>query len=287
MIQDIGPHRFSLEYALYTARPEDRVLVFDGGSALLDAEGGWPCAGQLEEVFSSPAFPGSFTESLQYLFTADNVRYFLCMQPDTAAVQKAAAAFGFRTVPLSSVRALRPMVNAYIGYTGSHLHRWYSQHRFCGRCGSPMVPAPDERRLDCPSCKASVYPRIDPCVIVAVHDGDRLLMTKYAGRAVSWFVLIAGFIEVGETAEDAVRREVMEEAGVEVTDIRYYGSQPWGIPGNLTLGFTARLSGSDEITIDRRELADARWFDRSEVPVPDDDVSITAAMIRDFAAGRI
>ena len=134
----------------------------------------------------------------------------------------------------------------------------------------------------CPDCHAEVFPRINPAVIAAVHDGDRLLMTKYAGRPVSWFVLVAGFVEIGETAEDTVRREVMEETGIKVKNIRYFGSQPWGVPGNLTLGFTAELDGSDKITLDTGELAEGRWFHREEVPVPDDDVSITAAMIRAF-----
>ena len=105
-------------------------------------------------------------------------------------------------------------------------------------------------------------------------------MTKYANRVVTWYVLVAGFIEVGETAEDTVRREVMEETGVKVKNIRYFHSQPWGVPGNLTLGFTAELDGSDQITVDTGELAEARWFEREEVPVPDDSVSITAALIR-------
>lgn len=286
MIQDIGPHRYSVEYAPCTPAPEDRVLVFDGNNTLLGPEGGWPAAGMIGDLLSALPSKRSLTECLQYLFVIDDTRYFLYMQPDTAAVFGAAAGFGLQAVPVKSLRGMRPMVDAFAGYTGSHLHRWYSQNRFCGRCGTPMEPGTDERKLVCPSCHNLVYPRIDPCIIAAVYDGDRLLMTRYAGRIVSWYVLVAGFIEIGETAEETVRREVMEETGVEVTDIRYFGSQPWGIPGNLTLGYTAKLSGSDRITVDHSELSDARWFNREDVPVPNDDVSITAAMIRAFKEGK-
>ena len=111
-------------------------------------------------------------------------------------------------------------------------------------------------------------------------------MTKYANRPVTWFVLIAGFVEIGETVEDTVRREVMEETGVKVKNIRYFDSQPWGVPGNLTLGFTAELDGSDEITVDRQELSEACWFEREKVPVPDDEVSITSALIHAFVAKK-
>ncbi|MCC8121245.1 MAG: NUDIX domain-containing protein, partial [Oscillospiraceae bacterium] len=100
------------------------------------------------------------------------------------------------------------------------------------------------------------------------------------------YVLVAGFVEIGETAEQTVEREVMEEVGLRVKDIRYFKSQPWGCDGNLTLGYFAQLDGGEGITLDRQELADARWFRREEVPVPKDDVSITSEMIHLFAAGR-
>ena len=132
-----------------------------------------------------------------------------------------------------------------------------------------------------------MYPRINPAVIVAVHDGDRLLMTRYARRPIPWFVLLAGFIEVGETAEQGVAREVREEVGIQVKHIRYYGSQPWGMSGNLTLAYTAELDGGDRLTVDRTELAEARWFFRDQVPIRKEDrVSITQDMVRAFAAGR-
>lgn len=295
MIQEIEPHKFSLAYSsLRTPARLDVILCFQNGQILLTKNGLYPT---LEEFRPSIQIFG-----FQFLFSIDQTSYFLavtwpmesaCSSPSSQNTDEAANtalqtadAPSLSWQPIRTLRELRPMELAFAGYTGYHLFSWYQNNRFCGRCGAPLTPGSTERSLVCSRCDSVVYPRINPCIIVAVYDGDRLLMTKYAGRPVTWFVLIAGFIEIGETAEDTVRREVMEETGVRVKNIRYFGSQPWGIPGNLTLGFTAQLEGSDKITLDTTELSDARWFPRNQVPVPDDDVSITSAMIHAFADNR-
>ncbi len=293
MIQDIEPHKFSLEYSSTMApASRDMILCFQDSQILLTENGGYPTLGEF--------LPAMKVSGFQFLFSIDQTLYFLALTwprkaacpspshqntdlpaPANTALQPGAGSLSWQ--PLRTLRELRPMELAFAGYTGYHLFSWYQTNRFCGRCGSPLTPGSAERSLICSHCASVVYPRINPCIIVAVYDKDRLLMTKYAGRPVTWFVLIAGFIEVGETAEDTVRREVMEETGVKVKNIRYFGSQPWGIPGNLTLGFTAQLDGSDKITLDTTELSDAKWFPRNQVPVPDDDVSITSALIHAFA----
>ena len=150
-----------------------------------------------------------------------------------------------------------------------------------------MTPAAAERKLICPACGYHTYPRINPSVIIAVHDSDRILLSRYANRPVTWYVLLAGFIEVGETAEQCVAREVREETGLRVKNIRYYGSQPWGLTGGLSLAYTAELDGSDELRVDADELAEARWFRRDEVPVNQRDwASVTQDMMRAFVAGK-
>ena len=131
-----------------------------------------------------------------------------------------------------------------------------------------------------------IYPRIAPAVIIAVTDGDRLVMSKYAGRSYTRFALLAGFIEIGETAEEAVAREVMEEVGLKVKNIRYYGSQPWGIAGNLSIGYFCDLDGDDTIRIDENELSEAGWYHRDSLPAKDDGISITREMIRIFGENR-
>ena len=127
-----------------------------------------------------------------------------------------------------------------------------------------------------------VFPVIAPAVIVGVTDGDRLLMTKYAGRAYKGWALIAGFCEIGETAEETVKREVMEEVGLKATNIRYYKSQPWGIESDLLLGYYCDVTGQREIRLDENELAAARWIRRDEIGDEDRNVSLTAEMIMHF-----
>ena len=278
MIQDIKPSLFHVEYPPREPLADDCVIMIRDGSILLDGAS-YPAVGKMLSLC-----PCLSAADLTYLFRIDERSGFLV--PHTFRLPETALAGGLSMVPLRALRSLRPMKLAFAGYTAAHLASWYESTRFCGRCGSAMIPGTDERKLVCPSCGLQVYPRINPAVIVAVYDKDRLLMTRYKTGGVGWFVLIAGFVEIGESAEDTVRREVMEEAGVRVRNIRYFGSQPWGIPGNLTLGYTAELDGSDELTVDPTELSDGRWFVREEVPLPDDEVSITSEMIHAFAAGR-
>jgi len=131
-----------------------------------------------------------------------------------------------------------------------------------------------------------IFPKIAPAVITAVTDGDRILMSKYAGRFYKRYSLIAGFCEFGETVEQTVQREVMEEVGLRVKNIRYYKSQPWGVDSNLLMGFFCDLDGDDTITKDDSELAMAGWYDRADMPAHDDGISLTREMMRIFEEGR-
>ena len=132
-----------------------------------------------------------------------------------------------------------------------------------------------------------IFPRIAPAAIIALTHGDKLLLSRYANRPVRRHSLLAGFIEIGETAEEAVAREVMEEVGLRVKNIRYYKSQPWGIAGNLSVGYFCDLEGEDEtVTLDEAELAMAEWFSREEIPDEDEGISLTGEMIRVFREGR-
>ena len=131
------------------------------------------------------------------------------------------------------------------------------------------------------------FPKICPAVIIGVTDGDRLLMSKYAGRDYKKYALIAGFAEIGETIEETVQREVMEEVGLKVKNLRYYKSQPWSFSDTLLFGFFADLDGSDEITLDREELALAEWFEREKIPVTEKHISLTNEMILAFKEGKV
>ena len=140
--------------------------------------------------------------------------------------------------------------------------------------------------MRCPECNNMIFPKIAPSVIVGVTHGDRLLLSKYANRNYTRYGMIAGFTEIGETVEETVAREVMEEVGLKVKNIRYYKSQPWGIAGNLSVGYFCDLDGDDKVTLDEEELATAEWFHRSELPAEDDGISLTREMIRIFGEGK-
>ena len=170
--------------------------------------------------------------------------------------------------------------------TAWHLYNWYEGHRFCGKCGKPLHHHETLRALAC-SCGNLTFPVIAPAVIVAVTHDDKILVTRYAGREFKGMALVAGFCEIGERAEDTVRREVMEEAGLQVKNIRYFDSQPWGYASNLLLGYFCELDGSDEICFDHEELSSAVWISRDELePVEENLLSLTGTMIETFRTGK-
>ena len=152
-------------------------------------------------------------------------------------------------------------------------------------CTEALRDSETERALICPECGRIRYPKICPAVIVAVRSGEKLLLTKYAGRAFTRYALVAGFTEIGETLEQTVAREVMEEVGLKVKNIRYYKSQPWGIDGNILMGFYCDLDGDDTIHLDESELSVGQWHTRGSIPAKDDSYSLTREMIRVFDEG--
>ncbi len=143
---------------------------------------------------------------------------------------------------------------------------WRKRHRFCGSCGAPTMPARSGHALVCSSasCRTEQFPRIDPAIIVLVSDGERALLGRQAAWAPGRYSTIAGFVEPGESLEDAVVREVFEEAGIRADRIEYHSSQPWPFPSSLMLGFTAHAV-TTEIHLHDEELEDARWFTRADL----------------------
>jgi NAD+ diphosphatase len=153
---------------------------------------------------------------------------------------------------------------ALAGYAGSLL-AWHRRHRFCANCGAPTEPRDAGHERHCPACDAHHFPRTDPVIIVRVTDEhDRLLLGRQARWPDGRFSLLAGYVEPGETLEEAVRREVLEESGIELGDVSYLASQPWPFPSSLMLGFHALAVGGDPAPGDD-ELAEVRWFEREEV----------------------
>ncbi|HPY85282.1 MAG TPA: NAD(+) diphosphatase [Ruminococcus flavefaciens] len=174
-------------------------------------------------------------------------------------------------------------VNIMVMFTSYHLWSWYTNNKICGYCGGKTVTDYNERALFCKNCCRVIYPRINPAVIVGVINGDKLLVTRYAkDRGVSYDALVAGFTEIGETFEQTVAREVHEEVGLKVKNIRYYKSQPWGYSGGILAGFYCDLDESEEITIDKTELSCAEWRTRDEITGQPDDLSLTNEMMMHF-----
>ena len=161
---------------------------------------------------------------------------------------------------------------------------WDRTHRFCGSCGTETEASPVERARVCPACRLHFFPRVAPSMIVAVERDDEILLARSPRFPPGVWSVLAGFVEPGESAEDTVHREVFEESGVRVQDIRYFGSQPWPHPHSLMLGYQARHAGGD-IEVDGVEVTEAGWFRADEMPgLFRGDFSIAQWMIRDFLA---
>ena len=161
----------------------------------------------------------------------------------------------------------------------SQLLDWERDHSFCGRCGAPMQIADGERAMHCKRCDTLLYPRIAPCVITLVTRGEEMLLARSARFPRPMYSTLAGFIEAGESAEETLRREVREEVGVEVGELRYFASQAWPFPNQLMLGFFADFE-SGEIRPDPAEIADAGWFSARELPTIPPPQSIAGQLIQ-------
>ncbi len=160
------------------------------------------------------------------------------------------------------------------------LASWLADTKFCAKCGAPLVARESESALECKECGSIVYPRINPCIIVLVHKGDKILLARHAQRNQDIYACLAGFIECGESAEHAVEREIMEETGLKVKNIKYFGSQSWPFPSQLMFGFTAEWE-SGEISKQDDEIADAQWFSPDDCPATPSPGSIAYLLIED------
>lgn len=274
MLQDIAPRRYDITWKKQEIAPNDYLLCYDGANALF-VDGDTPRLPTAMELASSYDGP------VYYGFSIDDMRFFIAY--DTIAAPE-----GMCYRPAREFLNVEPQWLGFAGMTGWQLFRWYNANVYCGKCGKPMVNSRTERARVCSECGNTVYPKICPAVIIGLTDGhDRIVVTKYAGNAgARHYALIAGFVETGETFEDCVRREVMEEVGLKVKDIRYYKSQPWSLTDTLLAGFYCTLDGSDEIHMDEGELSVARWISRGELEMDYHSPALTYEMLREFSLGH-
>ena len=273
MIQDIEPHHLDNQYKPVPPDKDSIALYYEDHAALMKVS---------EKGISFPSFADlehlnrEIYKECIYLFSVDDERYYLVNEIDRSML------LDFQMKNTEIFRTADPQDRAFAGITGYQLYNWYKSRKYCGRCGKPLKKDQKERMLYCENCHQMEYPKISPAVIVGVTDGNRILMSKYADRDYKKYALLAGFTEIGETIEETVKREVMEEVGLKVKNIRFYKSQPWSFTDTLLMGFFADLDGDSEITLDQEELALAEWFEREEIPVTERNISLTNEMILAF-----
>ncbi|HEY3920450.1 MAG TPA: NAD(+) diphosphatase [Stellaceae bacterium] len=260
------------------------VLVWRGQNLIADHEGAAP-----RGVFLPPeAFAAEGKETV-LLGIEDECAYFACdlsgMEAPLDAIHKApASAF----IDLRRVGPLLPQHEGSLLAFARGMSYWHSRHRFCGVCGSPTVAeeAGHVRRCTNPACGAPHFPRTDPAVIMLVHQGtERCLLGRQAAWPQGMHSTLAGFVEPGESLEEAVVREVYEETRIELASVTYHSSQPWPFPASLMLGFHAEAK-TTAITVDKTELDDACWYERSWLLAHQDDESFRLPR-RDSIARRL
>lgn len=312
MIQDIGPHRFINHYdSSKKPKADSPVFYFQGDAFLVKkavdhhvTEAQWIKEDARAEFDRSlgkktssedrtgddrcpelvlptaDLWPSAY--HFHYLFTIDTIDYFLLSENAVVLPE------GYELMNLKQIRrdAYQPKFLVYASTVALQLANWYRDNVYCGRCGHKTVLSKAERAIKCPHCGRTIYPRIVPAVIVAVTKGDKILLTKYSGRKYAYYALIAGFTEIGETMEETVHREVMEEVGLKVKNLRYYKSQPWGIVDDILMGYYCDVDGDDTIKLDTNELKEGVWVDRSEIPGQPDNFSLTNEMMMMFRAGK-
>ena len=267
MIQDIAPDHLHNTYIRRVPQENEPVMLFDGDGKL--------CVSIRDGRISFTTGREIPFHDAVYLFSVNETGYFLSLS------QAAASPPGFEFKTIRELRDLGQGKELFAAFTAYHLWRWYTDNRYCGRCGSANAFHSTERAMQCSRCGHVVYPRINPAVIVGVVKGDCLLITRYrTGYAHN--ALVAGFTDIGETLEQTVQREVMEETGISVKNIRYYKSQPWGMAQDLLAGFFCDADGDGEIHMDQNELKYAEWVRREKILLQPNDLSLTNDMMKYF-----
>jgi NAD+ diphosphatase len=200
-----------------------------------------------------------------FLGVRDDVSHFaIDLTPMADPLQELGLAGSASFLELRAAAATLSAADAAISAQGRQMLDWHARHRFCAVCGHSTAVKEAGYMRECDECDAQHFPRTDPVVIMLVESGERCLLGRQAAWPAGMWSALAGFVEAGESLEEAVRREVQEEAGIEVGEVRYHASQPWPFPSSLMIGCLAHAL-TDKVTVDKSELEDARWFSRSEI----------------------
>lgn len=294
MLQDIAPEKYNNDFAFVEPASDDKLIVYRGKEVLAFVESDAVRAPTFadfdldprmeQETVATPsaasAVPSRDVDRLRsiYLFSVGGDAYFIADLPQRA-IDRIMGKPGWEFIPIVQLVNYTPKCTRFALMVGHEYWNWYESSQYCGRCGAKTEHDRLERMMRCPECGLMTFPKVFPAVIVGITRPDgKVLATKYANRPYVNYALVAGYCEMGETVEQTVRREVMEEVGLRVKNLRYYKSQPWPDSSSLLFGFFCEVEGSSEIALDEHELAFAEWVDREEL-LEDNDHSLTREMM--------
>lgn len=288
MLHDIAPAIYNNDISFRTITSEDKLIIYREKSVLVHVA---------DDVLRVPTVvdlgldPDCFDNMRSvYLFTVSDDTYFMAdvsneVIDELITRDNTDEMSGWKFIPLAKLLDYQPKRTRFALMVGYEYWNWYETSQYCGRCGAKTEHDTVERMMRCPECGLMIFPKVFPAVIVAITRPDgKVLATRYAGRPYANYALVAGYCEMGETVEQTVHREVMEEVGLHVKNLRYYKSQPWPDSSSLLFGFFCELDGSSEIILDERELSVAEWVDREQL-LTDNDHSLTREMmgvLRDY-----
>lgn len=276
MIQDISPYKYNNYYYDIKPSSNDFILIYQTRNVLVKND--------------EPLLPlrlSDFTNidinKCIYLFAIDDNKFFTILNYNINDINN------YKIIDKEQLRYTKPKYLSFALITGFQLFNWYNKAQYCSYCQTPLIHDTKLRMLSCPNCHEMIFPRINPALIIAIINNDKILLSKYNihHRNYKKYALIAGYCEIGETLEDTLKREVMEEVGLKVKDITYYKSQPWSFSGSLLMGFYCHLDGDDKITIEQDELSYAAWFTKEQIPQLTWCESLTNEMIMAFKGGII
>jgi len=272
MLNEISPAIFDSKY--YHSREitdKDYLLCFRENQLLLKKDG---------DDFDIPR-RCDFIDHIEtpvYLFAINSIHCFGLYESPVNH-----ASFEFHDIFV--LRQLKNKELAWVGSMGYQLMNWYNSTKYCGRCGCKTELKKEERGIVCSGCSLVSYPKVSPAVIVAITCNNKILLAKGKNYKGDFYALIAGYVDIGESIEETVVREVKEEVGLDIKNLKYYKSQPWPFSSSLMLGFTAEADDTQPIRIDEKEIKEAGWFDRGNLPPHASEVSISGDLIAAFEKG--
>ena len=266
MIQEIDPHKFNISYTNAKADKDDFICFINDREILIKL---------IDNQIRLPQIK-DFDENIEiiYLFSIDDKKFFLSLNQIQLN--------DYQYINMKDLMLLEPKWLAYGSLVACSLADWYFNNKYCSKCGTLNILDDKERMIKCPNCFKLVYPRINPSVIVGIIDKDEIVLTRAINHEYVNSGLVSGFCEFGESLEETIRREVKEEVGLNIKNIRYYKSQPWPRSDSLLMGFYCDLDGDKKIIRQESELSEAIWVKKDDITERKNLNSLTAEMINNF-----